>query len=1144
MIPFCSRDHSPFDDLNNARAHVLSWTFSGKESIPVYTTGTLEIGVALREKVDSFTVSAPHNRFWSDTTVKRASPDEMLDAQAFTFSISFYDTGMETVSVRTHRVSGGMVAENLVIRTTLPLRQSDVSGFYGDTILLSTPRVNDRNVFYQWDFGPGRLVKSMGDSAFAVLVDGSASGTATVKVTDPSGDHATPARTFSYTLNDTAHPVITCVNDFLRGDTLVTADSVLAFKAFIVNYRDRSADSCWVNQSAFDIAYPQSHLYIKLFKDLSVHTRQAGPLKITVGAIGNKQKPVTTQRIFWAIFDPQGGVSNPDASIEFVVPLKDSTRTANRIFQIFGTAENVRGDSMVLRVRVNDSAYSAPCIVSGPSGVFGWRVHLDSLVNAITVTALDASGSRMLAQKRVIVLLDSTLQENVKPVIWEITADGKPADGLITQQATVDLQVIAFDEGSGIQAVTIGGTSVAPDSSGYVWRQSIGPLVHSPAGNTVVVTAEDRDHNRIDDTITIFRNTAPALDSGTIVPATVYVGTTYTFRIVGKDADNDPVIVRKTLASGAMTVSSNGLVSWAPGVPDVGADSLTVVLDDGYETSGPFFWSISCIDTSKPAAPVRFTTREGVFPPVLLAGVDTLSLTLVTNGASGTGLVYSAALTDRFPQTVLFSNVSSPKLVWAPSAADTGDRKLSITVGNGSQNFDTINPLIRVVAPNRYPCHLSYTFTGTTTPAGELDLFSRAAPETLSFVIHDSDDALTEKYSVAISQNAVRSVAVLNKRDFMIVVRPDSARELDTLLVSIHDVTGTSDSETFVIRNKSSVLGPHSQKLYLNTTAAGANVAGTVIDFPVLVRLNSSNFNFSQAYANGDDIRFAKANGFPLDFQIERWDQALALAEIWVKADTVYGNDSIRYIVMSWGVPSSGLSAVSHNVFDTANGFQGVWHLNDPVSGPVKDATINGYDGTVINATAQTSVTSIVGSGRAFAAGGSGYVLVPSTATSKLNFPENGMYAISAWVYLDMLDGGSHAIATKGDQQYNLEVFQNRWEFAEYKSAQNWELSSMPASAGQWTFVTGVRNKTRQYLYVNGQCVDSMIENQFKAGVYRNTGYNVMFGKTDGVTQPDFPYYFHGTLDEIRMSSRALSAGWIKLCYMNQKAVDALVVFK
>ncbi len=161
---FCGKDYDPFTDITNARAHVLSCTFA--DSIPVYTTGTLEIGVALRADVDSFTVSANHNRFWSDTTVAKPA------TASYMFSVSFYDTGMETLTVRTCRASGGTVSENVVVRGTLPLRQADLTGFFGDSLFLSTPRVVDRDVFYQWDFGGGRVVESTRDSASTVLETG------------------------------------------------------------------------------------------------------------------------------------------------------------------------------------------------------------------------------------------------------------------------------------------------------------------------------------------------------------------------------------------------------------------------------------------------------------------------------------------------------------------------------------------------------------------------------------------------------------------------------------------------------------------------------------------------------------------------------------------------------------------------------------------------------------------------------------------------------------------------------------------------------------------------------------------------------------------------------------------------------------
>lgn len=90
------------------------------------------------------------------------------------------------------------------------------------------------------------------------------------------------------------------------------------------------------------------------------------------------------------------------------------------------------------------------------------------------------------------------------------------------------------------------------------------------------------------------------------------------------------------------------------------------------------------------------------------------------------------------------------------------------------------------------------------------------------------------------------------------------------------------------------------KKLFLNTTASGANVGGNVVNFPVLVRLTSGNFSFSQAKSGGEDLRFTKADGTPLPYEIERWDATNSAAEIWVNVDTVYGNDSTHFITMYW----------------------------------------------------------------------------------------------------------------------------------------------------------------------------------------------------------------------------------------------------
>ena len=334
----------------------------------------------------------------------------------------------------------------------------------------------------------------------------------------------------------------------------------------------------------------------------------------------------------------------------------------------------------------------------------------------------------------------------------------------------------------------------------------------------------------------------------------------------------------------------------------------------------------------------------------------------------------------------------------------------------------------------------------------------------------------------------------------------------------------------------------HARPLRLNTTSSGAGVAGTVTNFPALIRLTQSNFDFSEAQATGDDLRFTKADSTPLPFEIERWDPVAGLAEIWVKVDTVFGNDGSHFITMYWGNPAAPGLSNGAAVFDTADGFQGIWHLNDPAASPVKDATFNAYNGIRYNMTGSGAAGSI-GIGRDFL-GDSSYIIMPGTAASKLSFLENGVYAISAWVYADTLDSVYQTIISKGDQQYNLEILDNGWEFAQYRDKQGWEMSQspLPAAPKQWVHVVGVRDQTRQYLYVNGQCVDSTTT-MLNAVFSRYAGYDLMIGKTNGALMPDFPYYFHGVLDEIRVNSRALSADWIKSCYMNQKIPDALIVW-
>jgi hypothetical protein len=332
----------------------------------------------------------------------------------------------------------------------------------------------------------------------------------------------------------------------------------------------------------------------------------------------------------------------------------------------------------------------------------------------------------------------------------------------------------------------------------------------------------------------------------------------------------------------------------------------------------------------------------------------------------------------------------------------------------------------------------------------------------------------------------------------------------------------------------------YSQKVSFNTTVAGANVPGNVINFPALLRLDKSNFDFSSAQANGSDIRFTKANGTKLSFEIEQWDAPNKNAEIWVKIDTIYGNDNAQPFVMFWGASAATMASNSAAVFDTGNGFQGVWHMGQS-QGPVLDATVNNYNGTLSD-TAPLAATGAIGNCMRFN-GKNNFITIPGTANSTLNFPEQGNYSVSAWVFVDTLDTLYAKIIEKNNFQYKLQIdCFKAWSFSEFENGVGYRLTNYRASSGLWVYLVGVRSGASQYLYVNGQCVtNTMYTLSDTAG--RRASTDVYIGKAS----PGNPVpgcYFKGRIDEARIENRARTADWIKLSYMNQNQNDRLVLFK
>ncbi|MCX7008506.1 MAG: DUF2341 domain-containing protein, partial [Kiritimatiellaeota bacterium] len=153
---------------------------------------------------------------------------------------------------------------------------------------------------------------------------------------------------------------------------------------------------------------------------------------------------------------------------------------------------------------------------------------------------------------------------------------------------------------------------------------------------------------------------------------------------------------------------------------------------------------------------------------------------------------------------------------------------------------------------------------------------------------------------------------------------------------------------------------PHVGSVFMLTTAEGADLPASAAEseFPLLIRLHKDSFDFKQAKAQGEDLRFSTSSGTALPYQIEEWDATQGVASIWVRVPTITGNTR-QELKLFWGKADAVSESSGAAVFSASNGYVSVWHMNAPVKDEV--GTLDSKDiGT-------TATAGIVGPARHFA---------------------------------------------------------------------------------------------------------------------------------------------------------------------------------
>ncbi len=315
----------------------------------------------------------------------------------------------------------------------------------------------------------------------------------------------------------------------------------------------------------------------------------------------------------------------------------------------------------------------------------------------------------------------------------------------------------------------------------------------------------------------------------------------------------------------------------------------------------------------------------------------------------------------------------------------------------------------------------------------------------------------------------------------------------------------------------------HQGSVYVLTTQEGAALpeSASERDFPLLIRLHKDFFDFGQAKAKGEDIRFATSTGVPLRYQVEEWDAAQGTASVWVRLPTIQGN-ARQEIRLHWGNPSAESESSGAAVFNESNGYLGVWHMDAPVKDEV--GSLQSKDvGT-------TPTAGVVGQARHLAGDqgifcGDAITNLPSGAdphTSEAWFrAEKPNSSLLAWG--NEQAQGKVVMQFRSPPHINLDCY--------FSGANVAGHSRIPLK--EWVHVIHTYQKGDSRVYVNG-LLDGASMTRSAPLSLKSPARLWLGGWYDR-------YDFVGDLDEVRISRVARSPDWVRLQYENQKPLQTLV---
>jgi len=312
-------------------------------------------------------------------------------------------------------------------------------------------------------------------------------------------------------------------------------------------------------------------------------------------------------------------------------------------------------------------------------------------------------------------------------------------------------------------------------------------------------------------------------------------------------------------------------------------------------------------------------------------------------------------------------------------------------------------------------------------------------------------------------------------------------------------------------------------------------------NFPVMVKLNTDNFDYSKCNNDGSDIRFIDNNGFDeLNYEIELWNNT-ENSTIWVNVTQINAESDTDFMYIYYGNSNAVDNQNPERVWN--DGYAGVWHMGEEGTNDRLDSTLNNNDGDTFDFEGDEQVDGLFGYATEFNdAVAPAYLnngeYINVTFDESFNTTE---YTISAWYNKQLPStGGWRSIAGKGDIRNfwsDFGLFTYRDDDTMYSIRQNeteawkgvWSGHNGVVENGTWVYAVARYNGTSQTLTYANQTSDVLwkyLNNTFNGTIQRDTPFRI--GTIDCVSD-----CFAGQIDEVRLSTVPRSNNWIEAQYLS-----------